>query len=843
MCDTVDGERKLIIQPIEQEMQRSYIDYSMSVIVGRALPDVRDGLKPVHRKIMYAMSDMGLTYNRPHKKSATVVGEVLGKYHPHGDSAAYEAMVRMAQPFSLRYPLVDGQGNFGSVDGDPAAAMRYTEARMTKMASDLLADLDKETVDMVDNYDGSLKEPAVLPSKFPNLLVNGSDGIAVGMATKMPPHNLREVCDAISYTVDNPDATIDDLMQFVKGPDFPTGGTIYGLAGIRSAYETGRGRLKVRSNYHFEEMDNGKTRIIVDEIPYQVNKALLIEQIAERVKNKEIEGITDLRDESDRHGMRIVIELHRDAIPNVVLENLMKKTNMQTTYGIINIALVENRPTVLSLKALIHHYIQHRREVVVRRTRYELAQAEKRFHILEGLMRAINKLDEVIELIRGSADAASANIGLQQLLEIDEEQAKAILDMRLQKLTGLELNSIKEEYDQLKVQMDDLKDILARDVRVLEIIKQETEEMKETYGDDRRTVIDPNAIDTDEEDLIPREQVVITISADNYIKRIPLSTYRQQSRGGVGLTAMQTKEEDHVASMFVTSSHDYVMFITNRGRLHWLKGYRIPEGSRQSKGKPIVNLLADLEEGEKVVNTICASDFPEDRYLVFCTRNGLIKKTQLSAYSNVRSRGIKAIKLEDGDELIETDITDGQDQIIIASADGLAVRFDESDARSMGRDTVGVKGMTLNAGDRVVSMAVVKPGDRLLTVSENGYGKISDVDDYRKTHRGGKGVITIKTDERNGKVVSVRKVNPGDQLMLTSASGKIIRMDTDEIRETGRNAKGVRIMDMRDGDKVVAVEPVMTEEQEAEIEYEAPAEPAPQADPDVPLNIETEGDE
>ncbi|MDO5853099.1 MAG: DNA gyrase subunit A [Thermoplasmata archaeon] len=839
----MDGERKLIIQPIEQEMQRSYIDYSMSVIVGRALPDVRDGLKPVHRKIMYAMSDMGLTYNRPHKKSATVVGEVLGKYHPHGDSAAYEAMVRMAQPFSLRYPLVDGQGNFGSVDGDPAAAMRYTEARMTKMASDLLADLDKETVDMVDNYDGSLKEPAVLPSKFPNLLVNGSDGIAVGMATKMPPHNLREVCDAIAYTVDNPDATVEELMQFVKGPDFPTGGTIYGLAGIRSAYETGRGRLKVRSNYHFEDMDNGKTRIIVDEIPYQVNKAMLIEQIAERVKNKEIEGITDLRDESDRHGMRIVIELHRDAIPNVVLENLMKKTNMQTTYGIINIALVENRPTVLSLKALIHHYIQHRREVVVRRTRYELAQAEKRFHILEGLMRAINKLDEVIELIRASPDAATANAGLQQLLEIDEEQAKAILDMRLQKLTGLELNSIKEEYDRLRIQMDDLKDILAKDSRVLEIIKQETAEMSETYGDDRRTTIDPNAIDTDEEDLIPREQVVITISADNYIKRIPLSTYRQQSRGGVGLTAMQTKEEDHVASMFVTSSHDYVMFITNRGRLHWLKGYRIPEGSRQSKGKPIVNLLADLEEGEKVVNTICASDFPEDRYLVFCTRNGLIKKTALSAYGNVRARGIKAIKLEDGDELIETDITDGADQVIIASADGLAVRFDESDARSMGRDTVGVKGMTLNPGDRVVSMAVVKPGDRLLTVSENGYGKISDVDDYRKTRRGGKGVITIKTDERNGKVVCVRKVNPGDQLMLTSASGKIIRMDTDEIRETGRNAKGVRIMDMRDGDKVVAVEPVMTEEQEAEIEYEAPAEPAPQADPDVPLNIETEGDE
>ena len=824
----MDGEKKIISQTIENEMQRSYIDYSMSVIVGRALPDVRDGLKPVHRKILFAMDNLSLTYNRPHKKSATVVGEVLGKYHPHGDLAAYEAMVRMAQPFSLRYPLVDGQGNFGSVDGDSAAAMRYTEARMTKMASDLMADLDKNTVDMMDNYDGSLKEPTVLPSKFPNLLVNGSDGIAVGMATKMPPHNLREVCDAIAYTVDNPDATTEDLMQYVKGPDFPTGGTIYGIGGIRSAYETGRGRLKVRSNTHFEEMGNGKERIIVDEIPYQVNKAMLIQQIAERVKNKEIEGITDLRDESDRHGMRIVIELHKDALPNVVLENLFKKTNMEITYGVINIALVDNKPEVLSLKALIVHYIDHRRSVVIRRTQFDLAQAEKRFHILEGLMKAINMLDQTIALIRASKTAEEANEGLRELLEIDEDQAKAILDMRLQKLTGLELNSIKQEYDDLIVLMNDLRDILANDVRVREIIKSELREMSETYGDDRRTAIDPNAIDTDEEDLIPKEQVVITISNDNYIKRIPLSTYRQQSRGGVGLTAMQTKEEDHVASMFVTSSHDYVMFITNHGRLHWLKGYRIPEGSRQSKGKPIVNLLPDLEEGEKVVNTICSSEFRDDEYLVFCTRNGLFKKTSMSAYGNVRSKGIKAIKLDEGDELIETGITHGDDQIIIASSFGQAVRFDETDARPTGRDTMGVKGMTLNPGDRVVSMAVVKPGDRLLTVCENGYGKISDVDDYRQVRRGGKGVITIKTDERNGNVVSVRKVNPGDQLMLTSKSGKIIRMNTDEIRETGRNAKGVRIMDLRNDDKITAVEPVMSDEQEQEIEDSATGIPEPQ---------------
>ena len=823
----MDGERKLINQTIENEMQRSYIDYSMSVIVGRALPDVRDGLKPVHRKILFAMDNLSLTYNRPHKKSATVVGEVLGKYHPHGDSAAYDAMVRMAQPFSLRYPLVDGQGNFGSVDGDSAAAMRYTEARMTKMASDLMADLDKDTVDMVDNYDGSLKEPSVLPSKFPNLLVNGSDGIAVGMATKMPPHNLREVCEAIAYTIDNPDATVDDLMQFIKGPDFPTGGTIYGLSGIRSAYETGRGRLKVRANTHFEEMGNGKERIIVDEIPYQVNKAMLIMQIADRVKTKEIEGITDLRDESDRHGMRIVIELHKDAIPNVVLENLFKKTNMEVTFGVINIALVDNKPSLLNLNALISHYIDHRRNVVVRRTKFDLAQAEKRFHILEGLMKAINMLDETIELIRASPDGETANAGLQDLLGIDEDQAKAILDMRLQKLTGLELDSIKKEYEDLIVLMDDLKDILAHDARVREIIKSELREMSEAYGDDRRTVIDPNAIDTDEEDLIPREQVVITISNDNYIKRIPLSTYRQQARGGVGLTAMQTKEEDHVASMFVTSSHDYVMFITNHGRLHWLKGYRIPEGSRQSKGKPIVNLLADLEEGEKVVNTVCAAEFPEDEFMVFCTRRGVVKKTAMAAYGNVRSRGIKAIKLDDDDELIETAVTRGDEQIIIASASGQAVRFDESEIRATGRDTMGVKGMTLDKDDMVVSMAVVKSGDKLLTVSENGFGKISDVDDYRLVHRGGKGVITIKTDERNGMVVSVRKVSPGDQLMLTSKSGKIIRMNTDEIRETGRNAKGVRLMDLRDGDKVTAVEPVMSQEQEDEATGDAPASAPP----------------
>jgi DNA gyrase subunit A len=824
MCDIMSEDHNepkvpaIIDQTIEEEMKRSYIDYSMSVIVGRALPDARDGLKPVHRKILYAMADMGMWHNRGYKKSAKVVGEVLAKYHPHGDTAAYDAMVRMAQPFSLRYPLVDGQGNFGSLDGDPAAAMRYTEARLAKMSSDLLTDIDKNTVDFMDNYDGSLKEPTVLPSKFPNLLVNGSDGIAVGMATKMPPHNLCEVADAIAHILDDPDATVDDLMEYVKGPDFPTGGTIYGLSGIYSAYTTGRGKIKVRANTHFEEKSNGKTMIIVDEIPYQVNKARLIEQIADKVKEKTLEGITDLRDESDRDGMRIVIELHKDAIDNVVLENLFKQTAMEQTFGVINLALVDKKPVLLTLKELIQQYVIHRKSVVIRRTQFDLDAAVKRHHILEGLMKAIGRLDEAIALIRASPDGETASEGLQALLEIDADQAKAILDMRLQKLTGLELDSIKTEHQELIVLMADLRDILADEGRVRQIIKDELSEMKETYGDERRTRIDPNPIDTDEEDLIPREEVVITITGDNYIKRIPLKTYRQQRRGGVGLIGMETKEEDFVTNMFVTSTHDYVMFVTNHGRLHWLKGYRIPEGGRYSKGKPIVNMISDLEEGESVVSTICASEFPENRYLVFCTRHGIIKKTVLSAYKNVRRRGIKAIKLRDDDELVETHITDGEDEIIIATYNGLAVRFHEDRVGSKGRDTMGVKGVTLNEGDRVVSMSVVKPGDMLLTVSENGYGKISGVDDYRKTNRGGKGVITLKTTERNGGVIAVRKVLETDELVVVSTQGKVIRIKVDQIRVTGRNAAGVRIMDLRNDDKVIALQPVEHDEEEGFLE-------------------------
>ncbi len=816
MCDNMVEEYEndtpvrdnLIMQPIESEMSRSYIDYSMSVIVGRALPDVRDGLKPVHRRILYAMNDLGVPYNRPHKKSARIVGEVLGKYHPHGDSAAYDAMVRLAQPFSLRYPLVDGQGNFGSVDGDPAAAMRYTEARLTKLSADLLADLDKETVDMMDNFDGTLKEPVVLPSKFPNLLVNGSSGIAVGMATNMPPHNLSEVVDAINYTIDNPDAETVDLMQFVKGPDFPTGGTIYGLGGIMSAYNTGRGKIRVRSKTHYEEKSNGKVMIIVDEIPYQVNKERLIGQIADCVKNKEIEGITNVNDESDKDGMRIVIEVHKDAIESVVLENLFKHTQMEITFGVINLALVNNKPVLLTLKDLIVQYINHRKDVVKRRTQFDLNVAKKRYHILEGLMAAINRMDETIELIRASKNAEEASIGLQELLSIDEEQAKAILDLRLQKLTGLEIDAVKGEYDDLKRLMIDLQDILDHEARVLNIIKDELTEMKESYGDERRTEIDPNAIDSDEEDLIPREDVVITITKDNYIKRIPLRTYKQQGRGGVGLIGMQTKEEDDVANMFVTCSHNYIMFVTDTGRMHWLKGYRIPEGSRQSKGKPIVNILSDLQDDEKVVNILSVDEFTDDKAIVFCTRNGLVKKTNLGAYGNVRSKGIKAIKLDEGDELIDTGIADEGCELVIATKDGQAARFDSSEVRSTGRDTMGVKGITLSDGDVVVGMTVVGPDDMILSVSENGFGKISVVNEYRKTHRGSKGVITIKTTDRNGCVVAVKKVTPTDDLLITSKQGKMIRIPVSEIRVTGRNAAGVKIMDMRNGDKITALQPI-----------------------------------
>ncbi|MFA7341805.1 MAG: DNA gyrase subunit A [Candidatus Methanomethylophilaceae archaeon] len=799
---------RLTNQSIEEEMQRSYIDYAMSVIAGRALPDVRDGLKPVHRRILYAMHDMGLHYNRAHKKCARVVGDVLGKYHPHGDQAAYSTLVRMAQDFSMRYMLVDGQGNFGSIDGDSPAAMRYTECRLSRISSELLMDIDKDTVPFVDNFDGSMKEPSVLPSRFPNLLVNGSSGIAVGMATNIPPHNLSEVVDALVLMLEDPQAELADLMEHIRGPDFPTGGTIYGVNGIKSAYLTGRGKVKVRANTHLEAMDNGRQRIIISEIPYTVNKSSLVEKIADLVKSKRIEGISDLRDESDRNGMRIVVELSRDAMDEVVLNQLFKHTPMESTFGIINLALVDNKPVLMDLKTMLQHYLDHRRVVITRRTEYDLAQARKRHHILEGLMRALDNLDDTIETIRESSNPEAARGALMGLLGLSEEQAKAILDLRLHKLTGMEMESLRDEYRTVTATILDLEDILAHEDRVRVIIRDELLEMKDGYGDMRRTQINYQDIDVEAEDLIPREDLAIIITQDNYIKSMPLDTYRAQGRGGRGLTGMGTKEEDQTVDMFTCSTHDYVLFLTSTGRLHWLKGYNLPSGGRHARGKPIVNMLSDLEPGEKVVNTIPVDAFPEDRYLVFSTRNGVVKKTGLDAFKNVRVRGIKAIRMDEGDELVATRLTDGGQQLLLATRLGQAVRFNEAEVRATGRDTRGVKGISLRQDDAVVSMAVVGDDDDLLSITENGYGKISSVADYRHTHRGGKGVITIKLSDRNGPVVAVRRVDKQEDLMVMNNEGKVIRLNLGEIRSSGRNTMGVRIMRLAPGERVVAVVPV-----------------------------------
>jgi len=807
------GTHKVVPQTIEGEMKKAYIDYAMSVIVSRALPDVRDGLKPVHRRILYSMYDMSLNHNRPFKKSARVVGEVLGKYHPHGDTAVYDSMVRLAQDFSLRYTLVEGQGNFGSVDGDEAAAMRYTECRMQERAEDLIADIGKETVEWGDNFDASLKEPLVLPAKLPNLLINGSSGIAVGMATNMPPHNLNEVADAICHLIEDPEAEVMDLMQFIKGPDFPTGGTIYGLNGIIEAYQTGRGKLKVRANAHFEELEHRK-RIIVDEIPYQVNKATLIESIAELVKDKKIEGITDLRDESDRDGMRIVIDLRKDVMEEIILNQLYQHTQMEVTFGVINLALVDNQPRVLTLKEEIQHFIDHRHDVVVRRTQHDLAQARKRDHILQGLVKAIGALDETLRIIRSAKSPEEARNGLMTRFELDEEQAKAILDMRLQKLTGMELEAIQAEFQEIEKLIRDLEDILANESRIMGIIRSETLEMKEKYGDERRTEIVAHALDMDIEDLIPNEEMVLMITQDGYIKRMPLDTYRQQRRGGVGLMGMETKEEDVVTDLFVSMTHDQVMFFTNFGKMYSLKAWQVPVGSRQSKGKPIVNLLPKLEDGERIMATRPVTKLSGDQYLVFATRAGIIKKTSLAAYANVRSRGLIAVRLDEGDQLVEVKLTDGKKEIILATKKGLAARFDESQVRPMGRPARGVIGIRPEKGDEVVSMAIVTSDSHLLTVTEKGYGKISvvgkkDVDDerdtYRKTKRGSKGVITIRTEGRNGNVISVMEVEQDDELILATVNGMVQRIRVADIRVMGRATQGVTVMDLRDGDKIIAI--------------------------------------
>ena len=801
---------KLVSRPIETEMKKSYIDYAMSVIVGRALPDVSDGLKPVHRRILFAMNEMGLAHNKSHKKAARVVGEVLGKFHPHGDLAIYDTLVRMAQDFSMRYPLVDGQGNFGSVDGDSAAAMRYTECRLSSIATEMLRDVDEETVDFAPNFDGTLKEPLVLPAKLPNLLINGSQGIAVGMATNIPPHNLVEIVDAISLMIerqiDGKDTELKDLMEIVKGPDFPTGGVIYGAQGIVEAYASGKGRIRVRARYTVEhDEDSGRATVLISEIPYMVNKSSLLEEIAEMVKTKAIEGVSDLRDESDKEGMRIVIELKKDAIEDVVLNQLFAHSQLQTTFGIINLALVNNQPRVLSLKEMLEYYIEHRFDVVKRRTEHRLREAEKRAHILVGLMTALDHLDDVIKIIRKAKTRDEARSSLMAKYLLSEEQTKAILEMQLQRLTGMEMQAVRDEAEQTRKMIEGYKSILKDEKKILGIIKSEALAVKEEFGDRRRTSIEASALDLDIEDLIPVEDVVVMTSQTGYIKRLPLDTYESQNRGGIGLMGMETKEEDYIVDMFVTCSHDYIMFFTNKGRVYWLKAYKIPVGGRHAKGKPIVNLLEHLEDGEKVVNTIPIRQFDEDRFLVFATSNGTIKKTKLSAYAHVRQSGIIAIKLDDKDSVVETALTDGTKEIILATKKGLAARFDEKDARAIGRGTFGVRGIRLQKGDEVVSMAVVDHNDQLLTVTEKGYGKRSMVEDYRKIRRGGKGVITIKTGDRNGSVVTVKEVKDDDELIITSVKGMVIRMPVQGISVLGRATMGVRLMKLKEGDEVTAV--------------------------------------
>jgi DNA gyrase subunit A len=813
--------KKEYIRTLESEMKRAFIDYSMSVIMSRALPDVRDGLKPVHRRILYAMNDMGLTSRSSYKKSARVVGEVLGKYHPHGDQAVYDSMVRMAQGFSLRYPLIDGQGNFGSVDGDSAAAMRYTESKLAKISTYMLQDIDKETVDWVDNFDGSLKEPVMLPAVLPNLLINGASGIAVGMATNMAPHNINEVIDGTIEVIENPEISTAELMGIIQGPDFPTGGIIYGKGGILQAYSEGKGLIRVRAKTHME--GDEKKKLIITELPYQVNKANLLKNIAQLVKDKKIEGISDLRDESDRSGMRVVIALKRDAIEDVVESQLYKHTEMQTTFGINNLAIVEGEPKILTLKEIIRHFIEFRVQVITRRANYDLSKAKEKMHILEGFMLALKNIDEVIKIIRASKTVDEAKEKLMKRFEFTEKQVKAILDMKLQKLTGMEIEALQQEFSETKKLIKSLEFLLSDRQNILNEIKKELTEIKEKYSDERRTEIVEGEIDIDMEDLIPVQDVVITITDSGYIKRIPCGTYRTQHRGGKGLVGMKTKEEDIVVDSFITSTHDYIMFFTNHGKCFWLKGYKIPEGSRHHKGKAIINLLPRLEEGEYVETAIPVHEFDDEHFLIFVTKNGIIKKTVLSAYGNIRVNGVRAIKLDEDDELIGTRLSDGNQTIMIATANGQACRFDETEARAMGRVTRGVIGIRLSKSDKVVSMAIVGEEGNLLTITENGYGKRSPIQEYRKTHRGSKGVRTIITNERNGKVIWVREVEDEDEIMLTSKNGMMVRIPVQDIRVQGRSTMGVTIMRLNEDDQVVSVAKLIEgdEEESCEIEDES----------------------
>lgn len=806
---------KIVPVTIEEEMKGSYIDYAMSVIVSRALPDVRDGLKPVHRRVLYGMYELGLFHNRPFKKSARIVGEVLGKYHPHGDAAVYDTMVRMVQDFSLRYPLVEGQGNFGSIDGDSPAAMRYTEARLSRIAEEMLRDLEKNTVDFAPNFDDSLQEPTVLPSYIPNLIINGASGIAVGMATNIPPHNLNEIVDGLVALIKDPEISDEKLMKYVTAPDFPTGGIIFGYEGVKEAYKTGRGKIIIRAKAKIETLKSGKENIVITELPYQVNKAALIEKIAELVREGKIDDISDLRDESDRDGLRVVIELKRDAQAEVVLNQLYKHTNMQVTFGVIMLALVNGIPTVLTLKQMMQHFIDHRHEVLVRRTKFDLDAAERRAHILEGYKIALDHIDEIVQLIKKSKDVETAKTGLMKRFKLSEIQAKAILDMRLQRLTGLERKKIEDEYRETIKLIEKLKFILSNKSKRMQIISEELLELKEKYGDERRTMIIKDYSEFSIEDIIAEEDVVITISHNGYIKRFPVSGYRRQSRGGKGVTAATTREDDFIEHMFIASTHNYILLFTDQGKCHWLKVYEIPEGGRTSRGRSILNLI-QLDKGDSIRAYVSVRDFDPNRFVVMVTEKGLIKKTRLDAFSNPRKTGIYAINLKPNDKLIDAKISDGSDDIIIGTREGMAIRFNEQEVRDMGRNASGVRAINLEKGDVVVGMIVSKRKSSILVVTENGYGKRTEIDEYRVTKRGGKGVRTLKTSDKNGKMVDIKEIEDNDDLVIITEKGMFIRQHAKDLRIMGRNTQGVKLIKLNSGDRISAIARVVPEEESEE---------------------------
>jgi DNA gyrase subunit A len=843
-----EGE-KIIKINIEDEMKSAYIDYSMSVIVSRALPDVRDGFKPVHRRVLYGMQDLGVFSNRPYKKSARIVGDVLGKYHPHGDSSVYDTMVRMAQPWSLRYPLVDGQGNFGSVDGDSPAAMRYTESRLRKIAEDMLADLDKETVEFAPNFDDSLQEPTVLPTKIPNLLVNGASGIAVGMATNMPPHNLTEVVNGTIAYIENRDIEIQELMQHIKAPDFPTGGIIYGYEGVQQAFETGKGKVVMRAKATFEEIREGREAIIVHEIPYQVNKADMIKKTAELVNDGKIDGISDLRDESDRNGMRVVYELKRDAIPNVVLNKLFKYTQLQTSFSVNNIALVNGRPEMLNLKDMIHHFVEHRHEVVTRRTQFELRKAEERAHILEGLIIASDNIDEVIKLIRASKSPEEAREKLIARFELSDLQARAIVEMRLRQLTGLEQDKLRAEYEDLMAKIADLKDILASEERRMQIIKDELEYVKDKYGDERRSIIEYSANEMRIEDLIPDEEVVISISHAGYIKRTPLQEYRVQSRGGVGAKGAATRDKDFLEHLFVATNHNWLLIFTEKGKCFWMRIFEVPEGAKNTKGRALQNLI-NIEQDDSIkafinVQDIKDEEYITDKYIIMATKKGVIKKTKLEAYSRPRTNGINAIGIREGDELLEAKLTNGTNEIMLALKSGKAIRFNEEKVRFMGRTASGVRGITLASDkDEVVGMICVESEEaNVLVVSSNGYGKRSEVADYRITNRGGKGVKTINVTDKTGNLISMKNVTDEDDLMIITKKGITIRMHVEELRVMGRATQGVKVISLRGDDEIAAVAKVYRDrDEEDEVEMDEDGNPivTPEGDADGSASSEEE---